>query len=345
MVVGIGFCLEPHRARVRMAFGAMFIAVGWLFNLSMLSTAVLLPPILDNFLLIVGIFGASQGLFEISLYLFGGEAVPGLRLKVYLVGSLWSLLIWALPLLDWVMKLPVIVINVEDGRPMSLFQMITSLGVYLWPIVVIVLSFIAGRWKPRDIPNEPGAVRNLLTGLAALFAVLLITGIASAFSSLVVYRFGQTLMQALLLLFYFFIRAHPNVFTNARSEIGKGHKRRNLLSDDEARLIELKLQRLLASSYAFGDPAMDLAELSRMIGLPAYRLSMYFNSRLGLGFPAWLNKVRIDYVCSLLASRPGLSILDVAMEAGYASKTVFNTQFQRIVGTKPSEFRLRSLVP
>ena len=42
---------------------------------------------------------------------------------------------------------------------------------------------------------------------------------------------------------------------------------------------------------------------------------------------------------STVIERPEASILDIAFETGYASKTVFNHQFRKLVGMSPSEYR------
>jgi len=339
LVIGAGFFVEPGRQRVRNAFGALFVALGIVFMFSWLSETWTVPLAVDNFLVILVVFTISQSLFEISLYLFGDEAVRGSRRFVYLLGAAWSLLLWVLPVLDYAFGLPVLVASIEDGRSMALFQLISSTAVYAWPIAITVISLRAGRWRLADLPAGPGAARLVLTGFASLIVILAIIGFALILSSQAMYRAGHTALEILMLVWFLFFRAKPDVFLEARKQIGKHHKERETIGPAEAGILAERIRQLVDVARVFVDPELDLKSLSAKVHIPSYRLSAYFNAVLGKSFPDWLNATRIEYVRTLLAKRPDLNILDISIEAGYSSKTVFNHQFQRRVGMSPSEYR------
>jgi AraC-like DNA-binding protein len=339
LVIGAGFFVEPGRHRVRKAFGALFVSLGLVFLFSWLSDAWILPMAFDNFLVILAVFSISQSLFEISLYLFGDEAVRGSRRLVYVVGAVWSLLLWLLPFLDPALGLPALKVSVEDGRSMALFQLISSTAVYMWPIAITVVSLRAGRWRLADLPLGPGAARMLLLGFAGLIVILAIIGSSLLFSSQALYRAGHTALELLMLAWFLFLRARPDAFIEARRQIRQQHKQRETIGPEEARTVAERLRRVVDIDRVFVNPELDLNMLAKTIRTPSYRLSSYFNAVLGKSFPEWLNAMRIEYVRGLLVERPEMSILDISIEAGYASKTVFNHQFQRRVGMNPSEYR------
>ena len=342
MVIGAGSLVEPGRKHASKALSALYMALGFVFLFSWLSEYWILPFVLDNFLLIAAVFVISQGMFEISLYLFGDEKIRGLRSKVYKIGAAWSLLLWILPFLDHIFRLPVLNTSVEDERPMAFFQMLSSSGVYVWPVAITIISMRAGKWRPSDIPNKPGATRALLIGITSLVPIFSLTAAGLLLASQTLYRTGQLALQVLLLLWFFYTRARPDTFLKARQQIGQQHKQRQSLSPAEREQIADRLQRLVQTEQVYRDASLSVQTLARKMRIPAYRLSAYFNSELGMTFPEWLNATRIDYVCRLLENTPNLSILEVSMEAGYSSKAVFNHQFLKRTGLNPKEYRARA---
>jgi len=339
LVIGTGILVEPGSQRVRKAVGALFLALGTVFSLSWLSESWLLPFALDNLLVIVTVYTISQSMFEINLYLFGDEAVRGSRRTVYLVGAVWSLVLWVVPALDFIFNFPVLRSNIEDSRPMALFQSIGSIGIYAWPIAITVVSIRVGRWRLADLPHGPGAVRAVLTGIAGLIAILCTIGISIVLQSRVLYRIAHSALEVLMLIWFFFYQAHPDTFLKARREIGQRHKQRETIGSAEAVRIAGSLKAVVEEDHVYANPELNLQVLAKAIRIPAYRLSAFFNTSLGVSFPEWLNATRIDRVKRLLVEQSGMNILEASIEVGYASKTVFNSQFLRRVGMSPSKYR------
>jgi len=111
------------------------------------------------------------------------------------------------------------------------------------------------------------------------------------------------------------------------------------MTDSEASLIEERVERVISNPVILGRPDLDLRGLAELVKTQSYMLSYWLNACKGTTFPAWLNARRIDLVKRLMLENPDRSILDISIEAGYASKSVFNAQFRKIVGQSPSEWR------
>jgi AraC-like DNA-binding protein len=286
-----------------------------------------------------------HSLFEISLYLFGDEAVQGARRKILILGLGWVLILWALPFFDRFFDLPTIGFNVEDGRPMAFFQSINSSGVYVWPVAMSILSFRAGRWHLKDIPRSPGAAWVFMGAFGGLVAVLLLIGFSMALSAPVPYRTGHALLQLMMITWYLFYRARPDAFRRVRGEIEMGHTQRMRLSSVEAVEIGRRLEVVVTDETVFSLQTLSLNKLAARLGIPVYKLSAYLNGTLEMSFPAWRNWVRIEYVKNKLRENLDLTILEIATEAGYSSKAVFNNQFRKLVGMSPSEYRNSQKIP
>ena len=83
---------------------------------------------------------------------------------------------------------------------------------------------------------------------------------------------------------------------------------------------------------------MTLARLSRRLGYPARDISNAINRCTGENFSRFINGFRIEHASKLL-KETDLPITEIMLEAGFVSKSSFNTEFKRIVGQTPSQFR------
>lgn len=75
---------------------------------------------------------------------------------------------------------------------------------------------------------------------------------------------------------------------------------------------------------------------------PTY-LSQLFKEETGEYFSDYLERVRLDHACELLA-KPGLSVNEIAEQLGYNSDKAFRRAFKRVKGVSPLHFR-RTLQP
>lgn len=99
------------------------------------------------------------------------------------------------------------------------------------------------------------------------------------------------------------------------------------------------IQKVVATEYLFVDADLTLARLSRILQLPQKRLSLAINQHLNKTFYDFINGLRVDYAKELIKQIPGLNLLDIAMQSGFNSKSVFNSAFKMYARTTPSEYR------
>ncbi|ABI65579.1 transcriptional regulator, AraC family [Maricaulis maris MCS10] len=90
------------------------------------------------------------------------------------------------------------------------------------------------------------------------------------------------------------------------------------------------------------DPDLKVASLARHLREPDYRISRAITAGLGeRNFNRFINRYRINHAKDLLRANPqGTgSILDVALDSGFASIGPFNRAFKESVGMTPREYR------
>jgi len=105
--------------------------------------------------------------------------------------------------------------------------------------------------------------------------------------------------------------------------------------------VEARLAQLMAGDDAlYREPALTIAQLARRSGYPEYLVSAVINRRLGGSFWDYVNRLRVEAVRGRLADRGETrTILDIAYDCGFTSKSTFNAAFKRQVGETPSSYR------
>jgi len=122
---------------------------------------------------------------------------------------------------------------------------------------------------------------------------------------------------------------------------------RNRLDDDEAQDLIAKLRDHMTARHAYRDPDLTLPMLADALGITPHMLSQLLNVRVGKSFFAYVNGRRADALMAALADprNADRSVLDLAFEAGFSSKSTLNSFFKRHTGTTPTAFRARALAP
>ncbi len=83
---------------------------------------------------------------------------------------------------------------------------------------------------------------------------------------------------------------------------------------------------------------VNLEHIAALIHLSPGSVCRFFKTQTGMTLFDYLNKIKVDYACSLLLN-PDLSITDVAFDCGFKNISHFNKQFKKVAGTTPSEYR------
>ncbi|MEJ5104047.1 helix-turn-helix domain-containing protein [Chryseobacterium sp. MYb328] len=118
--------------------------------------------------------------------------------------------------------------------------------------------------------------------------------------------------------------------------------KKKLISDEELVRIKTKLGNIMETRKPYLDSELNLIKLAEILSVSTHQLSYVINTGFQKNFFQYVNEFRVEYAQSLLKdSNSKLSILGIAYESGFNSKTSFNTTFKKITGQTPSEFKNR----
>jgi len=108
--------------------------------------------------------------------------------------------------------------------------------------------------------------------------------------------------------------------------------------DDGDHAVLAQLKGLMADSRIYQDPGLTLARLGRRLGCPARSISSAVNRITGESVTRFINGFRVQHAAQLLETTD-LPVTEVMLDAGFLSKSSFNSEFRRVLGKTPSEYR------
>lgn len=131
----------------------------------------------------------------------------------------------------------------------------------------------------------------------------------------------------------------PEIKTNINKQEDSYQK--SGLSDEKA---DEHLQTIIGkmeTEKLYLNPKLSLSELSNNTGITTHNISEIINKKLEQNFYDFVNKYRVEEVKRLIKNDESVNfnLLAHAFEAGFASKSAFNSAFKKFTGTTPSKFR------
>jgi AraC-like DNA-binding protein len=116
------------------------------------------------------------------------------------------------------------------------------------------------------------------------------------------------------------------------------------LSPEQSENYLHRLRQFMESKKIYTKSDLTLNELAERLAIPAHHLSQIINDRLRQNFYDLINNYRVEEAKKRLLdpAYQHLTILAIAYEVGFSSKSVFNAAFKRYANMTPSQFKKRA---
>ncbi|GAB5527344.1 MAG: helix-turn-helix domain-containing protein [Roseivirga sp.] len=236
-----------------------------------------------------------------------------------------------------IQELLIVQSGTTDQSP-AFSDLISAIVMYLQFGVYIVLSYklISGEGKFKSWLKKLW-IAILIIGLFGLVQfLLLVTGVdqqpttgylAAIIAVLYIYS------AAILLL------KRPKVIFGTQQTAPK-YQYSSIRSEERSALLD-QIRRYMVEHTPYKQPDLSLKQLAQLTGLSERHISQTINEQLGQNFSDFLNEYRVnEFKTQLLQpANEHLSLLGIAMDCGFNSKSTFNTVFKRFTGQTPSEFK------
>lgn len=112
------------------------------------------------------------------------------------------------------------------------------------------------------------------------------------------------------------------------------------LSEKMAIEIHVKLGKLMASEKIFTEPELSLSMLSGKLNVHPNYVSQVINDKEGKSFFDYINSLRVEEFKSLasIPEKRQFTIMSLAYDCGFNSKSSFNKNFKKATGQSPSDY-------
>lgn len=153
-------------------------------------------------------------------------------------------------------------------------------------------------------------------------------------------QIGQAINNGLWLMVIIFISYRLNQQASSPVVKESGNDVSILKEDAEQfSAIYMALDEQVKTEQLFKIERITLGQLSASTGLQQRDISRAINLHAQKSFNEYINHLRVEYVCQGLQTKTEQSIIDLALEAGFTSKAVFNRSFKQVLGLTPSEYK------
>ncbi len=101
------------------------------------------------------------------------------------------------------------------------------------------------------------------------------------------------------------------------------------------------LKRSMEANLYYQDPELSLSSLAKKLGMQPHELSRIINTAIKKNFNDFINEYRIRDVVSKMQdpAYDNMTMLGIAFEAGFNSKSTFNRIFRQMTGKSAAEFK------
>lgn len=218
-----------------------------------------------------------------------------------------------------------------------------------YPTAAIILLAIHNRKIKNEFSFEEKInllwLRNLilftiLAFLISFFSIYIILDSADVKPKYAFYVVSCVITVYIFFMGYFGLR-QPNIFTDKSSSASSQRYGKSGLDKESSIHILAQLKSLMQEEKPYLDSKLRLSELAERLDVSKNHLSQAINENLGKNFFDYVNEYRIEEVKVRLGQPENthLTLLGIAMDSGFSSKSSFNHIFKKETGQTPSEYK------
>lgn len=147
--------------------------------------------------------------------------------------------------------------------------------------------------------------------------------------------------NGMIIIFYFLEKKYAGFFLLMQEDASETKYRKSRLKGIDTGTTVERIRELMEIEQIYRDDVMSLQKLSAILQITPHQLSEILNNEMKMNFKTLINSYRIEAAKKKLAQKNDSTILELAFECGFSSKSVFNRTFSKIVGITPTEFRTK----
>lgn len=237
-------------------------------------------------------------------------------------------------------------------------RIVYSTAFFLSVTVYSILSFIEIRKHQRYLQDLVSFTSGVITlnwlkilsiSFYVAFLVLFVLGGLNMIGDIIPFDpyFAVFGFIALFSFAYsFYVIKQPEIFgaeIKFSGDYGKESEKytKSGLKDKQAIIYLNQLISVMENEKPYLNRDLSIQDLSEITGIPRHHITQVLNEKHGRNFFTFINEYRVREVISRFEDpkNNNFTILAIAFDSGFNSKTTFNTIFKNITGITPSEYR------
>lgn len=225
------------------------------------------------------------------------------------------------------------------------------------PIYLILSYVLLRRYRKQLLESVSAMDRINLNWLNVLLFFWLVSAILLIPIGTMTVSWGwvstslmEMLIEVVSVIFFFVIGFYgfkqTTIFTNLELNVALAEKTmagnygRSGLSPEQAKEHHVQLLQLMVEKKPWLNGELTAGELSQLLGVSTNHLSQILNKEQRQNFFDFINNYRVKEVIRKMEdpTNDHLTLLAIALDSGFNSKTSFNTVFKKIIHQTPSHY-------
>lgn len=153
------------------------------------------------------------------------------------------------------------------------------------------------------------------------------------------YKINMLAMTGLLITLAVMTVRDPGFYLRMRRKSSEIRYNRSQLNSLNVEGIMARIGDLMSMDHMYRDSELTIEKLSATLNITRQQLSEIINSKYGQNFNRFLNAYRLQAAMEELTTDRESTIIMIAMNCGFNSKSTFNKVFQEATGMTPSQWR------
>ncbi|TGJ98794.1 AraC family transcriptional regulator [Leptospira langatensis] len=208
----------------------------------------------------------------------------------------------------------------------SIHQTVYSVGIWL---------FFRKISKETEIPLSS----LVYTILFVVFATIQLCWFGYFLKNQFLLAAGSSFQTLGIVLVFLFTARHPNFFISLKSEIRQKRYEKTQIHGLDLDGVHSRIKELIEVDKIYREEALKIQDLAEKLLISPHQLSRILNETYGKNFNEFLNSYRVEEAKTLLLEDLERTVLSIAYDVGFNTKSTFNAQFLKITGMTPLEWR------
>ncbi len=248
-------------------------------------------------------------------------------------------------------------IQVDNGLidDYGVFSYLLVIGIIISGVIYSILAFRSLQKRKRILTNNFSYndridMKWLQSAIFGIISFFLIAGIVSILREIIGFEFpfnADILFYSIIISFVVFIGysgiRQRDLFSNSvlkEEDLVKRESeyKRSSLKPEDAFKIHIELQELMTKTKPYLNPKLTIRELAHSLAISTNHLSQVINQNEKVNFHDFVNKYRVEEFIQRAKNNDTYSLLSLAYDSGFNSKSTFNSVFKKLKSTTPSQY-------